>query len=250
MEKVMTARAFVAAARRIATEYKTSYMLGPWGWPANDRMIRRACTGRHAADNKSWLRYAEAIKGKGFLFDCVGLIKGILWGWNGDMKRTYGGAGYEVNGLRDIDARGMINACEGVSTNFSGIVPGEVVWMDGHIGIYLGGGVVAESTPRWSWGVQLSTCSNVSRARIAETAGSRTWTKHGRLPWVDYTNNEETEDDEMTKYETLADVPSSYRKTIQKLVEDGTLKGKGGGKIDVSEDMCRILTVLDRRGKL
>ncbi len=107
-KKLMDAQTFAAKARKIATEYKTSYMLGPWGWPATEKMIKRACMGSHGADNKTWLSYANAIKDEGYLFDCVGLIKGILWGWSGDFYRTYGGAGYACNGVPDYDAGQMI----------------------------------------------------------------------------------------------------------------------------------------------
>lgn len=50
-------------------------------------------------------------------------------------------------------------------------------------------------------------------------------------------------------YETINDVPASYKATIQKLVTKGILKGYGGGKLNLSEDMCRILTILDREGQ-
>ena len=30
-------------------------------------------------------------------FDCVNLIKGVLWGWSGDASKTYGGAAYKSN---------------------------------------------------------------------------------------------------------------------------------------------------------
>ena len=198
MNYIMTAAAFCAKALDIARNYKTSYMLGPWGWPANDKMITRATTnGSNAQTNKSWLSYANAIKGKGFLFDCVGLIKGILWGWSGDLSRTYGGAGYACNGVPDCDAKKMIDSCREVSTDFSGIVPGEAVWMDGHIGIYVGGGIVVESTPNWQGGVQCSTLANTAGSqKLPGTVGSRTWTKHGKLPWVDYTTAKEVNEEE------------------------------------------------------
>ena len=77
----MSSAQLCARAVDIADNYKTSYMLGPWGWPANDKMITRATTqGSNARTNRQWLAKANGIKGKGFLFDCVGLIKGILWG--------------------------------------------------------------------------------------------------------------------------------------------------------------------------
>lgn len=35
-------------------------------------------------------------------------------------------------------------------------VSGDLVWMPGHIGIYVGNGKVVESTPRWNNGIQLT----------------------------------------------------------------------------------------------
>lgn len=216
MTKVMTSKAFASKAREIATKYLTSYMLGPWGWPANDEKITRATTnGSNAETNKQWLSYAYAIKDKGFLFDCVGLIKGIIWGWCGDLTRAYGGAGYETNGLKDIDAGAMIKICDDVSTDFSAIVPGEAVYMPGHIGIYVGGGVVSESTPRWNWGVQLSTCSNVSKTKVSGTVGARTWTSHGKLPWIDYSDSDIEEEDENMTQETFKAKWQELRKELQ-----------------------------------
>ena len=253
MEIVMSSAQLCARAVDIADNYKTSYMLGPWGWPANDKMITRATTqGRYAETNKGWLRYAYAIRDEGFLFDCIGLIKGILWGWCGDLSRTYGGAGYVCNGVPDYDAKKMIDCCWDVSTDFFTIVPGEAVWMDGHIGIYVGGGMVVEATPKWQGGVQISTCANVCDGLIFGTAGSRTWTKHGKLPWVDYAaqENKMEEDEDMVYYKTLDDVPDYYRAAVGKAVDKGALNGTGGGELNVSEDLCRPLPVLDRLGVL
>ena len=217
MNFIMTAAALCAKALDIARNYMTSYMLGPWGWPANDKMITRATTnGSNANTNKQWLTEANAIKGKGFLFDCVGLIKGILWGWCGDLSRTYGGAGYACNGVPDYGADTMIAKCSDVSTDFSTIVPGEVVWMSGHIGIYVGGGVVVESTPKWRWGVQESTCLNAAGKQLPGTAGSRTWTKHGKLPWVDYSAAEKNdEEDETVSYEQWKEYMDRYRQELR-----------------------------------
>lgn len=63
-------------------------------------------------------------------------------------------------------------------------------------------------------------------------------------------NNSKEDDDDMTYYKTLTDVPTDYRPTIKKLVDKGALKGTGGGVLNVSEDFCRTMTVLDRMGKL
>ena len=62
-------------------------------------------------------------------------------------------------------------------------------------------------------------------------------------------NNQE-EEDNMVYYKTLNDVPSYYKDAIQKAIDKGALKGTGNGEINVSEDLCRTLTILDRLGKL
>ena len=214
---LMTAAELCAKAVDIADNYKTAYMLGPWGWPATSKMIQRATTqGSNAKTNRQWLPQANAIKDKGFLFDCVGLIKGILWGWDGDLSRTYGGAGYACNGVPDYDAKKMIDSCREVSTDFSTIVPGEAVWMDGHIGVYVGEGLVVEATPKWWGGVLTSTCGNVAASKaLPGTAGARTWTKHGKLPWVDYAAQEtEKEDEEMFTYEQWKEYMDRYRREL------------------------------------
>ena len=51
-------------------------------------------------------------------------------------------------------------------------------------------------------------------------------------------------------YKTLADGPEWSRGTVQKAVDKGALNGTGDGELNVSEDLCRTLTVLDRMGNL
>ena len=58
------------------------------------------------------------------------------------------------------------------------------------------------------------------------------------------------EEDDMVYYRTLADVPDYYRDAVQKAVDKGALNGTGDGALDLSEDLCRTLTVLDRMGAL
>ncbi len=67
---------------------------------------------------------------------------------------------------------------------------------------------------------------------------------------VDRAMKMKAEDDEMKYYATLKDVPEWYKPAVQKAVDRGALNGTGGGKLNVSEDLCRTLTVLDRLGKL
>ena len=55
---------------------------------------------------------------------------------------------------------------------------------------------------------------------------------------------------DMVYFKTLDDVPSYYKAAVSKAVDKGALNGTGGGELNVSEDLCRTLTVLDRLGKL
>lgn len=111
-------------------------------------------------------------------FDCIGLIKGVLWGWNGDVNKTYGGAVYASNGVPDLSADAMIGRCNAVSSDMSNIAVGEFLWMKGHCGVYIGNSKVVESAPKWANGVQVTALS------------ARNWLKHGRLPWVEYSDGE------------------------------------------------------------
>jgi len=52
-----------------------------------------------------------------------------------------------------------------------------------------------------------------------------------------------------TVYRTLADVPAWARAAVGKCVDQGALLGDGGG-LNLSRDLCRVLVVLDRLGKL
>ena len=181
MAEIKTAKALAEACRALAEE-NTVYVLGCFGAPmtrgSKDRYLREQSYNRQA-DRKKAIEQADAST---FGFDCCGMIKGLLWGWSGDKNATYCGATYAGAGVPDLGADDMIRACREVSADFSHIQVGEAVWISGHIGIYVGEGMVAESTPRWSDGVQLTTLENIG----ATGAKSRKWTKHGKLPYVTY----------------------------------------------------------------
>ena len=179
----MTNKEFVSIACFIARTCKTLYVSGCFGAPMTAENKERYT--RNTAYNQKTERTVKikAATLNTFGFDCVCLIKGILWGWCGDMRDTYGGAVYKSNNVPDIDEREMIKRCSGVSTDFSKIRVGEVVWMPGHIGIYVGGGLAVECTPAWADGVQITAVHNI--ANLPGYNG-RTWTKHGELPWVEY----------------------------------------------------------------
>lgn len=95
---------------------------------------------------------------------------------------------------------------------------------------------------------------NPSAVRAARyTIGGRNIKGYGRPDWsmvpADKPEEPEKEVDDMAYYKTLADVPEWYKPTVEKLVNAGALQGTGDG-LNVSEDFCRTMTVLDRLGRL
>lgn len=237
MSKLMTGQELANRAKDIAKNYKTLYVWGAFGAPLNAANKERY-TGSNAAeynrrsDRKALILAADSDT---FAFDCVGLIKGILWGWCGELSRTYGGAVYASNGVPDIDANAMICKCSDVSTNFNQdhMSVGEAVWKQGHIGIYIGDGLAVECTPAWNDKVQITAC-NCTR----QGYNTRTWTKHGKLPWVDY----------RSAGLPWVDVPEGayYRKAAEWAYEKGIAKGTDATHLSPKANVkrCDVLVML------
>lgn len=180
----MTNSELVEKALDIAHNYKTAYVWGAFGWPmtkaAKDRIIAEYSYNREPAHKAA----INMLSPDTFGFDCVNLIKAILWGWNGDKSKNYGGAKYDTKVCPDIGANTMITKCNNVKTSgWETMTPGEVVWLSGHIGIYVGDSLVVEATPRWSGGVQVSALGNIGGK---PGYNSRTWSRHGFLPYITY----------------------------------------------------------------
>lgn len=119
-------------------------------------------------------------KGNSYLCDCSGLIKATFWGYPNNGR-------YQKN-LKDMNANTMISQCNNVSSDFKTIVPGELVWLEGHIGVYLRDGVVIECTPKWKNGVQMTFLDNGVNKNIYGLP-VRKWKKHGKFKYIDYSNS-------------------------------------------------------------
>lgn len=183
---------FVNKLKDIEANYKTLYVMGCFGAPMTEANKKRYCNNHSYNKQVSRTKMIKAATADTFGFDCVCLIKGVLWGWNGDKTDIYGGANYAVNGVPDIDCDDMFAACSSKSADFTNIEVGEAVWMDGHIGVYIGNGLAIECSPKWGNCVQITACN-----RDVYGYNRRNWTKHGKLPYITYTKtnvNEETEE--------------------------------------------------------
>lgn len=158
MAKVMTSTKFVETAKKIESTLKTKYQLGGWGQQSNGY----------------------------YLFDCVCLLKSILWGFNFETG-GHGGAVYKANGVADVNADTMMTSkyCTDLSTDFSKIQVGEFVGMKGHIGVYIGNGKVIEATSGWEKKVLISEIDSKGR-RTRNGKQIYSWTKHGKSIYLDY----------------------------------------------------------------
>ncbi len=173
----MNNQVFINKLLDIVNNYKTIYAYGTWGQVLTNDIINSKTKQYSWWYTSSKQKELKNLVGKGYyVFDCVGLIKGVLWGWSGNGTRN-GGAVYQSNGVPDLSANGMINKCSNISTNFSNIEMGEAVWMDGHIGIYYKDNQVIECSPAFKNKVQITKLSQ------------RKWVKHGKLPYIKYTEN-------------------------------------------------------------
>lgn len=181
MSKVMTSIEFVNESKDIASNYKTLYVMGCFGAPMNATNKKRYTNNN--AYNKKRAKMINSASSDTFGFDCVCLIKGILWGWNGNLKATYGGAKYCSNGVPDFGTEEMLNYCTNVSNNFKTIEVGELLWLKGHAGIYIGDGLAVECTPKWQNKVQITAVKNIGTKK---GYNARKWTKHGKCNFIDY----------------------------------------------------------------
>lgn len=77
------------------------------------------------------------------------------------------------------------------------------------------------------------------------------------MPWVDDPaqwdafkaslapeENTDEEDEDMIRYDTIDDVPGWARSTIKEMMDAGLIAGMGGGRLDLSDDMLRILYIM------
>jgi len=121
--------------------YKTAYMWGTFGNLITESLIQqkvRQYPAYYSAARQSLLR---SYIGKNYYgCDCVGLIKWFLW--------TDGGAhAIKYNSAQDKGTEGMYAAAK-VKGKIADMpeTPGLIVYMKGHVGVYIGKGEVIECT--------------------------------------------------------------------------------------------------------
>lgn len=213
----------MAKAYEVLRHYNTCYLYGGIGQIVTQSVVNakaRQYPGFYTSARKAqYTQYINSNK-RYWGFDCVNLYKSILWGWDGDASKSCGGAVYASNGVPDASADGLFSYCTGKSsTGWDNMAVGEALWMSGHFGLYVGDGKCIECTPRWNkigfgseWnGVMLTGVSNCSNCPT--DIHTRKWTKHGKLPFIQYLTKNPFLTDNSTNNEDVAGEKGTFTGT-------------------------------------
>lgn len=194
--------------------YPTKYGWGCWGQPISDGIIRQKAAQYPSHYNASRQATLRNLINKGFLIDCVGLIKGYYWG------QTPGAQSVKYSVASDVDANNMyVRAIEKGPIKTIPMIPGICVQMDGHIGISVGDGTIIEST-RGSFGDGV----------VVTHLSDRPWLHWLKCPYIIY--EEVNSLPEIVKPPT-GDNPSSWAKESTKFMQSkGFMVGDGEGNFD------------------
>lgn len=170
----MTNKEFVSFIKNAAV-LNTAYAKGTFGqkWNKTLETQKKKQYPEFYSDSQIEALNKKAKDSTLYVFDCVGLIKGIIWGFPSKIV-------YKSNGLPDVnDADLWRDYCADKSKDFSNIMPGEIVHIPGHVGVYIGDGKVIESTSRWSKNVLVSSINKGDKYY-------RAWAEHGKLKLLTY----------------------------------------------------------------
>lgn len=198
--------------------YKTCYAKGTFGQSATPGFIDQKAKQYPKWYTLNRISMLKALPDDTKLFDCIGLIKGVMWGFPNMI--------YKSNGVPEMNDQDAWNMATEKSEDFSNIKPGELLWLQGHVGVYIGEGRGIECTTSWENKVQITAVSNIGAIK---GLNSRKWEGHGKLPFIDYSEQSlETElsnNNKKTNEEIAAEVISgkwgNSPERKQKLTEAG-----------------------------
>lgn len=179
------------------------YWYGTFGQTATANLLETKARQYPSQYGGNRVKYATTHHLKQRVHDCVGLIKGYLWSDSATATPKY-------KSSQDVSANGMYNLCKkkGAISSMPDVA-GVLVFMDKHIGVYIGGGEVVEAMG-FDYGVR--------KTKLKD----RKWTKWGYCPFIEYTEQTSTANKTSTTNKT-----STANKTTQSTpTASGLVKGK------------------------
>ena len=192
---VMTSTEFVNKLMNVL-RFNTVYVMGGQGQQLKDAAVKNKYINNYAHNQGAAAKKAILnASSDTFAFDCVGLIKSVLWGFTGDYsdEKSRGGSRYASNGIPDFGiSTAYYDYSSEQSTTFdlSTMMPGEILILEldhstralDHVGVYIGDGLAIEATAAWENKVIITSCN-------CTIAGyhRRNWTGHAKLTkYIEY----------------------------------------------------------------
>lgn len=206
------------------TQLGKPYWYGTFGQAANKSVYDQKK--KQYPEYYKWV-YTPEVAGQK-VHDCVGLIKGYLWcDSETDATPNY-------NGMQDLSANMMLAACkvQGPMSNMPDI-PGILVFMNHHVGVYIGNGEVIEARGH-AYGV------------VKTKLNGRGWITWGKCPYISYGETEKKEETKQpvkstTKVNVELDLvrlgaKGAQVETLQILLKAKGYKGKDGKALTIDGD--------------
>lgn len=200
-------------------------------------------------DNLGLVKFAESKIGTPYVYGTKGEV--LTSAKYEQLKKQYGELVWNSDrkkiGKVCVDCSGLISWYTGVMRGSSqyksaatSVYPistianapvGALVWQQGHIGIYVGNGeyIAADGS---AYGVRRNKLSKAS------------FTHWFLCTDIAYINIKEEKRTVEKRYNTVNECPEWARATIKKLISTGKIAD--GNRLDMSEDMLRVLVILSR----
>lgn len=172
---------------KLALSCKTLYVNGaigaPAGYGSNRTKYINGWSKNKTADRMNAILHCSDNT---FFFDCICLGKAILWGWDADEKRAYGGATYLSNNVPDFAISALPSLCTKSdellpTTPLASLQPATWLWNDHHVGYYIGNGSVIEC----SYGTSHGVTYDEDGVQLTELNKSK-FSHYGQLKFIDY----------------------------------------------------------------
>lgn len=169
----------------MALKEKWFYLWGSYAQLATQAVIDANI--RQYPVNEKWRSYVTKAIGNNRVCDCYGLIKSFLWWVDGKSSPKY-------NAAQDVGTAGAWGKAKetGILATLPEI-PGVILYMDGHVGVYMGNGRFVECR---GGGCGMAEGS-VKNGKIVSGSKFTHWFKDVNIDYIPAPQKTEKEDDEM-----------------------------------------------------
>ena len=197
----------------------TVYMWGGYGKLVTNNLINQKKNQypSHYPSNK--VKYLKSLVGKKYYsYDCAGLIKSYWMSDYGTKEVTY-------IKKYDKDAYGITIGMAKEKGNIDTLpeIPGILLYMKGHCGVYVGNNKVIECTSNAKISGKKYGCVCISNLK------DRPWTTWTKTRWLDYVNDDNNENEDYDYYivkkgDTLSAIAKKYHTTVKNLANLNNIK--------------------------